>query len=82
MSQKAKFEIYESLTSRKKKYAVVPENHTIADFEAAVKYMKKVNHCSSNHIVLASGYILNGMLYFNKPENKKARYVYVFTYVR
>ena len=82
MSQKAKFEIYESLTSRKKKYAVVPENCKNATYEAALRYMMKINHCSAGHILATRGFILNGELYFDKPDNKKAKFVYVLTYSR
>lgn len=82
MAKKAKFEIYEGFTSRKKKYVVVPEKCPDQVRFDAFTYLTRLNHCSLNHICLTQGYILNGQLYFEKPDNKKVKPVHVLTYVR
>lgn len=82
MAKKETFEIYESLSKRKKKYVVLSENCKNATYEAALRYIMKINHCSAAHILATRGFILNGELYFDKPDNKKAKFVYVLTYSR
>ena len=82
MKRDCKFEIYESLDKRQKKYAVVPVKYQNSTMENAIKYMMRLNHCSAKHILLTGGYILNGKLFFDRPDNKKAKPVYVLTYIR
>lgn len=82
MAKKAKFEIYEGLSNRKKTFTVIPFNYTTEQYEAAVNYLKRVNHCSSSHIFLTDGYILDGLLYIGESNNKKTKRVFVFYYVR
>lgn len=82
MAKKVTFEIYEGLTSRKKKYVVVPEKCPEHVWYDAITYLMKLNHCSGKHIYATTGYILNGLLYLGTPENKKAKFVHVLTYVR
>ena len=82
MAKKVTFEIYEGLTSRKKKYVVVPEKCPEHVWYDAFTYLTRLNHCSVNHIYLTQGFILNGQLYFDKPDNKKAKFVHVLTYIR
>lgn len=81
MSQKAKFEIYEGLDKRKKKYVVLSGNCKKADMEAAAKYMTRLNHCSRAHLDVQAGYIYKGQLYLLRPS-LKARFVLVLTYIR
>lgn len=75
----AKFEIYEGFTKRKKKYIVVN-----ADFvgEEDLSFCKKFFRCSDKHLYIAAGYILDKKLYLEDPRSKKAKDVFVVTYVR
>ena len=82
MAKKATFEIYEGLSKRKKTFTVIPFKYTTEQFEAAVNYLKRANHCSARHIFLTGGYILDGLLYFGESKNKKAKRVYIFHYIR
>lgn len=82
MAKKAKFEIYEGFTKRKKKYIVIPKAVSNGTYEAAFHYVMRLNHCSSDHIFMQSGYILNGLLYIGYSENKKAKPVYIYSYVK
>lgn len=82
MAKKETFEIYEGLTSRKKKYVVVPEKCPEHVWYDAFSYLTRLNHCSVNHISLAGGYILDGLLYIGESKNKMAKSVHVLTYVR
>ena len=82
MAQKAKFEIYESLSKRKKTFAVIPFNYTTEQSSAAINYLKRVNHCSSEHVVWAIGFVWKDELYFENPAIPGAKIVSVFSYVR
>ena len=82
MTKKVTFEIYEGLTSRKKKFIVVPEKCPDHVWFEAFTYLTRLNHCSVNHLKVTTGYILNGQLYFDRPDNKKAKSVHVLTYIR
>jgi len=81
MAKKTTFEIYEGLTSRKKKYAILEEHCQKSAMVAAARYMMKLNHCSVAHIDGTFGYIFKGQLYFIKPDTK-AKFVHVITYRR
>ena len=81
MAKKSTFEIYEGLTSRKKKYAIIGEHCQKTAMAEAAKYMMKLNHCSAAHIDVTYGYIFKGQLYFIKP-NINAKFVHVLTYIR
>ena len=76
--KKQQFEIYEGFTKRKKKYIVVN-----AEFvgEEDLSFCKKFFHCSDKHLYIAAGYILDKNLYLEDPESKKAKDVFVVTYV-
>lgn len=82
MAQKTLFEIYEGLGSRKKTFVVIPFNYTVEELDAAVKYLKKANHCSSQHLYLTVGYVWKDNLYFENPERAGAKDVAVLFYVR
>lgn len=82
MAKKTLFEIYEGLGSRKKTYAVIPFNYTTEQSSAAINYLKRVNHCSSEHVVWAVGYVWMDELYLENPAIPGARLVSVFYYVR
>lgn len=60
----AVFEIYESLTGRKKKYIVT---HAGASYIRTVEYAKKVFKCSEAHITVERGYLYKGELYLEDP---------------
>ena len=82
MAKKTLFEIYEGLGSRKKTYIVIPFNYTTEELDAAVKYLKILNHCSSQHLYLTVGYIWKDELYLENPAIPGARLVSVLYYVR
>ena len=73
------FEIYEGLNGRKKKYIVLFNDEFY--FEA-VKCLKKLNHCSEDHIHLTVGYIWKDELYLRNPAIPGAKLVTVLTYIR
>ena len=78
----ATVEIYEGFTKRKKKYIVIPKKCTSGTYEAAIRYVMRLNHCSSRNVFMESGYVLNGLLYIGYSESKRAKPVYVYTYVK
>lgn len=82
MDKKTLFEIYEGLGSRKKTFAVIPFNYTAEQFEAAVNYLKRINHCSLDHLKGAVGYIWKDELYLQNPAIPGARLVSVLYYIR
>ena len=84
MAKKATFEIYEGLTSRKKKYVVVKDGALNKNLvEESILYLAKLNHCSKKHIKTDIGYIIDGLLYLEgKPCNNRAQFVTVSYYVR
>lgn len=79
MAKKAKFEIYEGFTKRKKKYIVVNANLV---GEEELSFCKKFFRCSDKHLYIAVGYILDKKLYLEDPGSKKAKDVFVVTYIR
>lgn len=82
MAKKANFEIYEGLGSRKKTFAVIPFKFKEDQLDAAVNHLKKVNHCSSEHLHLTVGYVWKDELYLENPAIPGARLVSVLYYVR
>lgn len=83
MAKKASFEIYEGLDQRKKKFVVVPKGAgDIYHIGEAAAYLRKLNHCSGQHIESAVGYVWKDELYLQNPAIPGARLVTVLTYVR
>lgn len=82
MAKKTLFEIYEGLGSRKKTFAVIPFKYKEEQLDAAVNHLKKVNHCSSQHLYLTTGYVWKDGLYFENPAIPGAKLVSVLLYVR
>ena len=82
MAKKTLFEIYEGLGSRKKTYIVIPFNYTTEELDAAVKYLKILNHCSSQHLYLTVGYVWRNNLYFEDPAIPGAKDVAFLFYSR
>ena len=67
---KKSYKVYEGLTKRKQKFLVAEPFDSIKaenDFE---KYAKRFFRCSKDHLVIKSGYIYKGELYFEKPSDK------------
>jgi len=79
MAKKAKFEIYEGFTKRKKKYVVTDIE---ADYITVIDYCKKLFKCSEAHIDFTCGYLWNGELYLDEPARPGAKIVGVAYYVR
>lgn len=79
MAKKAKFEIYEGFTKRKKKYVVTDIK---ADYITVIDYCKKLFKCSEAHIDFTCGYLWNGELYLDEPAIPGAKIVGVAYYVR
>lgn len=80
----AKFEIYEGLNKRKKKYIVArceDVSHK-KDWSAFLSYGKRFFRCSLVHLRAAPGYVYEDELYFENPAKPGARLVKVLTYVR
>ena len=80
MAKKAKFEIYEGLTWRKKKYLVFREKRIPTD--ELIEAGKKVFKCSFRHLKFTLGYIVDDDLYLTYPPLLGATQVPVVTYVR
>lgn len=74
---KAKFEIYEGFTKRKKKYVVTD---SCSDYDEVIRFCKKLFKCSETHIYLTSGFLYRGELYLDDPEMPGAKYVRVAYY--
>lgn len=68
----AEFEIYESLTGRKKKYIVTKID---ADYVSVINYAKKLFKCTEAHIDFTGGWIYKGKLYLDDPEKLGAKKV-------
>jgi len=84
MAKKAKFEIYEGFTKRKKKY-IVADYAAVRDKKAwhsFIEYSRKFFKCSLDHITLQTGYVYEDELYLENPAIPGARLVTVLTYVR
>lgn len=75
----AKYEIYESLTGRKKKYIVTRID---ADYVSVIDYAKKLFKCTEAHIVFTCGWIYKGKLYLDDPEKLGAKKAGVAYWVR
>lgn len=75
---KAKFEIYEGFTKRKKKY-VVTDIH--ANYSEVMSFCKKLFKCSEEHVCNSSGYIYKGKLYLDDPEMPGAKRVGIAYYI-
>lgn len=60
----AKFEIYESLSGRKKKYIVTKID---ADYLEVISYAKKYFKCSEAHIYFEPAWLYKGKLYLEDP---------------
>lgn len=82
MAKKAKFEIYEGFTKRKKKYIVSDFNISEEQFYELLVFSKRFFRCSSAHLQFVDGYIWNGELYLENPARPGAKLVNVVTYVR
>lgn len=82
MAKKVTFEVYEGLTSRKKKYIVVPIGTYGKAFDDAVNAVMRINHCSITHVKVDYGYIFNGLLYIGGPTHKKVKLVSILSYRR
>ena len=82
MAKKTLFEIYEGLGSRKKTFAVIPYKYKEEQLDAAVNHLKRVNHCSSEHLYMTAGYIWKDELYLQNPAIPGAKLVTVLYYVR
>lgn len=82
MAKKTLFEIYEGLGSRKKTFTVIPYQYKEEQLDAAVNHLKRVNHCSSEHLYLTTGYIWKDELYLQNPAIPGARLVSVLYYIR
>ncbi len=79
MAKKAKFEIYEGFTKRKKKYIVFATN---IPRQEAYKYCKKFFKCSADNLVFSLGYLYKGELYLEDPDVSESRAVRIVYYVR
>ena len=75
---KAKFEIYEGFTKRKKKY-VVTDIH--ANYSEVMSFCKKLFKCSEEHVDYTCGFLYRGKLYLDDPEMPGAKLVGVAYYV-
>ena len=83
MAKKAKFEIYEGFTKRKKKYIVSDLNISEKQFYDLIDFSRRFFRCSAAHLQIAEGYIWNGELYLVLSEGIfGAKPVNVITYVR
>ena len=83
MTKKAKFEIYEGFTKRKKKYIVSDINISEEQFYALLKFGRRFFKCSASHLQFCEGYIWEGELYLDLFEGIfGAKPVNVITYVR
>ena len=82
MAKKTLFEIYEGLGSRKKTFTVIPYKYKEEQLDAAVNHLKRVNHCSSEHLYMTAGYIWKDELYLQNPAIPGARLVSVLYYIR
>ena len=83
MAKKATFEVYEGLTSRKKKYLVFPDWRILTDED--LKVCRQFFHCARQNLNATCGYILNNELYLelsNYKTKRGAKEVTVVTYVR
>ena len=82
MAKKTLFEIYEGLGSRKKTFTVISYKYKEEQLDAAVNHLKRVNHCSSEHLYLTTGYIWKDELYLQNPAIPGAKLVSVLYYIR
>lgn len=83
MAKKAKFEIYEGFTKRKKKYLVFPD-WRILNFEE-IKACRQFFHCANLNLKATCGYIFNNELYLGTPNyltKPEAKRVTAVTYVK
>lgn len=76
----AKFEIYEGLTWRKKKYLVFTK--TVKATDEIIEAGKKFFKCSIGHLQFRLGYIVDDELYFTYPHLVGWKQVLVVTYVK
>ena len=76
----AKFEIYEGLTWRKKKYLVFTK--TVKATDAIVAASKKFFKCSIGHLQFSLGYVCGDNLYFGYPGKVGSTQVLIVTYVK
>ena len=72
----AKFEIYESLKGKKKKYIVCVTPSKVSVNEL-VNYAKQFFKCSEAHIALMPGWIYKGELYLEDPKKNGERSAFV-----
>ena len=72
------YQIYHSLTGKKKTYIVAHD----ADAYKLGKYARHYFHCSAENIVTVMGYIYDDLLYLDNPHKKKQKSVLVAFYVR
>lgn len=68
----AKFEIYESIQGKKKKYVVVVTPAKVSVNEL-INYAKKLFKCSEAHIAVKPGWIYKGKLYLEDPKKNHER---------
>ena len=78
MAKSSSFEIYESISGRKKKYIVTKID---ADYVAVIDYAKKLFKCSEAHIDFTCAWIYKGKLYLDDPEKVGAKKVGVAYWV-
>ena len=83
MAKKAKFEIYEGFTKRKKKYIVTDIDLDSKAFDDLLDFSKKFFKCSVPHLLYSEGYIWKGKLYLELTADIfGAKPVSVITYNR
>ena len=83
MGAKAKFEVYEGFTKRKKKYIVSDINISEKEFYDLLDFSRRFFKCSAAHLQFTDGYIWDGELYLELTEAIfGAKPVNVITYVR
>ena len=75
----AKFEIYESISGRKKKYIVTKVD---ADYLEVIDFAKRSFKCSEAHIDVTCGWLYKGKLYLDDPEKHSVKPVTVAYWVR
>lgn len=85
MAKSSSFEIYESISGRKKKYIVTKidaDYVTVIDYAKKLfKYAKKLFKCSEAHIDFTCAWIYKGKLYLDDPEKVGAKKVGVAYWV-
>lgn len=73
----AKYEVYESIEGRKKRYLVFDGKEKPDEaYRASARFFR----ASEDHIFFRACWILNNKLYFDFPDNEKAKKKYAFFY--